>query len=185
MTLRKLQSKGKYYRCRAEDIHHTVLCFSKNGTPNTIDGKNNHPNTLSNTEETATCLVKNDTMILLQTASGCIMNITKDQFCVVNILLGTGSQQMFISDRVVNELKLKPLCKVDIGVSEFLNAKESKMKLNEYEIVVKLLCTDESKVITALRVPKICNDIKKQSYRFAVEKYGFLQNLQLANQGHS
>ena len=26
---------------------------------------------------------------------------------------------------------------------------------------------------------------KKQSYRFAVKKYGFLQNLQLANQGHS
>ena len=113
------------------------------------------------------------------------MNITKDQFCVVNILLDTGSQQTFISDQVANKLKLKPLHKIDMGVSRFLNTKESKTKLNEYEIAVKSLCTDERKVITALGVPKIHTDIKKQSYRFAVEKYGFLQNLQLANQGHS
>ena len=64
------------------------------------------------------------------------MNITQDQFWVVNILLETGSQETFMSDQVVNELKLKPLCKVDMGVSAFLNTKESKMKLNEYEIVV-------------------------------------------------
>ena len=96
--------------------------------PNTIDGKNNHPSTLNDTGEKATCLVKNDTTILLQTASGCIMNITEYQFCVENILLDFGSQQTFISDRVVNELKLKPLRKVDMGVSAFLNAKESKIE---------------------------------------------------------
>ena len=180
------KAKVKCYRCRAEGSHHTVFLFSKNGTRNTIDGKNNHHNTLNETEETATCLVKNDTTILLQRASGCIMNITEDQFCVVNILLDTGSQQTFISDRVVNELKLKPLRKVGMRIIAFLNTKESKMKLNnEYEIVVKSLYTNERKAITALGVPKICTDIKKQSCRFAVEKYGFLQNLQLANQWYS
>ena len=94
---------------------------------------------MNETEETSTCLVENDTTILLQTASGCIMNITEDQFCVVNILLDTGSQQMFMSDGVVNDLKLKTLCQVDMGVNAFLNAKESRMKLNEYEIIVNLL----------------------------------------------
>ena len=54
--------------------------FFKNGTLNTIDDKNNHPDTLNETEETATFLVKNDTTILLQTAGRCIMNITQDQF---------------------------------------------------------------------------------------------------------
>ena len=100
------------------------MCFSKNGTLNIIDGKNNHPNALNETEETATCLVKNDTAILLQTASRCITNMTEDQFYVENILLDTGSQQTFISDRVADELKLKPLCKVDMGVITFLNTKE-------------------------------------------------------------
>ena len=112
------------------------------------------------------------------------MNITEDQFCIVNILLDSGSQQTFISDRVVNELKLKPLRQFDMGVA-FFNTKESNIKLNEYEIFVTLPRTDERKVITALGVPKMCADIKKQSHRFAVEKYRFLRNVQLANQGHS
>ena len=118
------KAKVQCYRCRAEGSHHAALCFSKNGTRNIIDGKNNHPDTLNETEETATCLVKNDTAILLQTAGRCITNMTEDQFYVENILLDTGSQQTFISDRVVDELKLKPLCKVDMGVSAFLDTKE-------------------------------------------------------------
>ena len=121
----------------------------------------------------------------MQTASGFIMNITEDQFCVVNILLDTGSQQTFMSDRVVNELKLKPLRKDDMGVSAFFEYKRIKDEMEWIWNVIKSLFTDERKVITALGVPKICTDIKKQLHRFAVEKYGFLQNLQLANQGHS
>ena len=58
------------------------------------------------------------------------------------------------------------------------------MKLSEYEIVVKSICNDQRRVITALGVPKICSELKNQSYRIAVEKYSFLQNLQLANQAH-
>ena len=42
-----------------------------------------------------------------------------------------------MSDRVINELKLKPLSQVDMRVSKFLNTEESNMTLNEYEIVVK------------------------------------------------
>ena len=48
-----------------------------------------------------------------------------------------------------------------MGVCAFLNTKESKINMNEYEIVVKSLYTDERKVITALGVPKIYTDIKK------------------------
>ena len=33
-------------------------------------------------------------------------------------------------------------------------------------------------------MPKICSELKNQSFRIAVEKYSFLQNLQLANQAH-
>ena len=48
-----------------------------------------------------------------------------------------------------------------MGVCAFLNTKESKINMNEYEIVVKSLYTDKRKVITALGVPKIYTDIKK------------------------
>ena len=44
------KAKVKWNYCQAEGSHHTALCFSENGTLNTIDSKNNHPNTLNNTE---------------------------------------------------------------------------------------------------------------------------------------
>ena len=58
------------------------------------------------------------------------------------------------------------------------------MRLSEYEIVVKSISNDQRKVTTALGVPKISSELKNQSFRIAVEKYIFLQNLQLANQAH-
>ena len=91
------------------------------------------------------------------------MNKRKDQFCVVNVLFDTGSQQTFISDRLVKELKLAPLRQIDMEVSAFLNTEESNMKLSENEIVVKSVCNDQRKVITALGVPKICSELKNQS----------------------
>ena len=112
------------------------------------------------------------------------MNKREDQFFVVNVLFDTGSQKTFISDRLVKELKLGPLRQINMEVSAFLNSEESNMKLSEYEIVVKSICNDQRRVITALSVPKICSELKNRSYRIAVEKYSFLKNLQLANQAH-
>ena len=69
-------------------------------------------------------------------------------------------------------------------VSAFLNSEESNMKLSEYEIVVKFICNDQRRIIAALGVPKIRSELKNWSYQIAVEKYSFLQNLQLASQAH-
>ena len=109
------------------------------------------------------------------------MNKPEDQFCVVNVLFDTGSQQTFISDRLVKKLKLAPSRQIDMEVSAFLNTEETNMKLSE---VIKSICNDQRRVITALGVPKICSELKNQSYRTAVVKYSFLKNLQLANQAH-
>ena len=183
------KTKIKCFRCKAEGNHHTAICYPKNcsqhTSPNTANSEQNNSNiTTPANEQTSTCLVKSDTTIVLQTASACVMNKSEDQFCVINVLFDTGSQQTFISDRLVKELKLAPLRQIDVEVSAFLNTEESNMKLSEYEIVVKSVCNDQRRVITALGVPKICSELKNQSYRIAVEKYSFLQNLQLANQAH-
>ena len=96
-------------------------------------------------------------------------------------MFDTGSQQTFPSDRLVKKLKLSPLGQTDMEVSIFLNTEESNMKLSEDEISVKSVCNDQRRVTTALGVPKICRELKNQSYQIAVGKYSFLQNVQLAN----
>ena len=179
------RNKIKCFRCKAEENHHTALCYPENYSQHTTNSdQNNSSITPPANEQTATCLVKSDTTIVLQTASACVMNKREDQFCVVNVLFDTGSKQTFISDQLAKELKLAPLRQINMEVSAFLNTEESNMKLSEYEIVVKSICNDQRRVITALGVPKICSELKNQSYRIAVEKYSFLQNLQLANQAH-
>ena len=78
---------------------------------------------------------KKNTTISLQTVSGCIVNKTKEQFCVANILLDTGSGHFDVA---------------------FLNKKKSNMKSNELEVVALSLRTDERKAITMLEIPEIC-----------------------------
>ena len=183
------RTKIKCFRCKAEGNHHTALCYPKNyskhTSPNTTNSDQNNSNIMTPAnEQAATCLVKSDTTIVSQTASACVMNKPEDQFCFINVLLDTGSQQTFISDRLVKQLKLVPLRQIEMEVSALLNTEESNMKLSEYEIVVKSVCNDQRRVITALGVPKICSELKNQSYQIAVEKGSFQQNLHLENQAH-
>ena len=53
-------------------------------------------------------------------------------------------------------------------VGAFLNTEESNMKLSKYEIVVKSVCNDQRRVITALVLPKIYSELKNHSNLIAV-----------------
>ena len=71
------------------------------------------------TEENITCLVKINANILLQTANALVTDKNETQVCAIKLLLDTGSQQTFITQRLVDELKLKPLREINMKVSSF------------------------------------------------------------------
>ena len=96
----------KCYKCKKEGDHHTALC-----NPNKVS---DYP-----TEEEITCLVKNNTNILLQTANALVTDKNETQVCAIKLLLDAGSQQTFITQRVVDELKLNPLREINMEVSSF------------------------------------------------------------------
>ena len=91
----------KCYKCKKEGDHHTGLC-----NPNKVS--ENSP------EEEITCLVKNNTKILLRTANALVSYKNETQVCAIKLLLDAGSQQTFITQRVVDELKLKPLREINM-----------------------------------------------------------------------
>ena len=70
----------KCYKCKKEGDHHTALC-----NPNKV---NDNP-----TGEEITCLVKNNTNILLQTASALVTDKNETQVFAIKLLLDVGSQQ--------------------------------------------------------------------------------------------
>ena len=100
------KSSIKCYKCKKEGDYHTALC---------------NPNKVSDnpTEEEITCLAKNNTNILLQTANALVTDKNETQVSAIKLLLDAGSQQTFITQRVVDELKLNPLREINMEVSSF------------------------------------------------------------------
>ena len=45
------KAKVKCYCRQADGSHHIALCFSENGTPNTISSANDHSNALNNDDD--------------------------------------------------------------------------------------------------------------------------------------
>ena len=92
------------------------------------------------------------------------------QVCAIKSLLDAGSQQTFITQRVVDELKLKLLREINKKVSSFLSKKEGVMKLKEYELNVKNMDSSSGKLIKCLCVSEICPNIKGQSVNQELKK---------------
>ena len=82
-----------------------------------------NPNKFSDntTEEEITCIVKNNTNILLQTANALVTDKNETQVCAIKLLLDVGWQQTCITQRLVDEIKLKPLREINMEVSIFLS----------------------------------------------------------------
>ena len=91
--------------------HHTPLC-----NPNKIN--DNPP------EAEITCLVKSKTNLLQQTANTLVTNKNETQVCVIKLLLHAGSQQTFITQSIVDELKLKPIREINIEVGKLFWAED-------------------------------------------------------------
>ena len=114
--------KIKCFKCKTEG-HHTALCNpllkTSQDQASSDDKKDN----------SASCLIKNNTSILLQTANAIATDDKQNQCCAVKILLDPGSQQTFITQRIADELKLKPIREISMRVSGFLSHRDGEMKL--------------------------------------------------------
>ena len=75
-------------------------------------------------EEEITSLVKGKTNLLQQTANTLVKNKNETQVCVIKLLLHAGSQQTFITQSIVDELKLKPIREINIEVCKLFWAED-------------------------------------------------------------
>ena len=133
-------------------------------------------------DNSASCLRKNNTSILLQTANAIATDEKQNQCCAVKILLDIGSQQTFITQRIADELKLKPIRKISMGVSGFLSHRDGEMKLKEYEIIIlPMNSSKQNHKVKVLCVPNICSKIKGQNLSCVIKNHDFIRKLQLAD----
>ena len=74
----------------------------------------------------------------------------------VKLLLDPGSQQTFVTEKIINNLDLKPVRSVNMGISGFLSNKEGEMSLKEYELKITSMDGKYTNLINVLSVTKIC-----------------------------
>ena len=58
--------------------------------------------------------------------------------------------------KIINNLDLKSLRPVNMGISGFLSNKEGEMSLKEYELKITSIDGKYANIINVLDVPKIC-----------------------------
>ena len=159
--------KIKCSKCKKEVNHHTALCnpnYSKNVTG----------------DSAITCLIKNNTSVLLQTANVLISDKKCDKRRGVKLLLDPGSQQTFAAEKIFNTLDLKPVRSVNVGISRFLSNKEGEMSLKEYKLKITSMDGKYTNLINALGLAKICPNIQGQNLSCVIQNHEFSKELQLA-----
>ena len=75
-------------------------------------------------------------------------------------MLDPGSQQAFVTKKIINTLDLKRVRSVNMGISGFLSNKEGEMSLKEYELKITSMDGKYTSLINALGVPKMCPNVQ-------------------------
>ena len=145
-----MQSEDYIFKCKKEGNHHTALCDPKYS--NNVVG-----------DSAITCLIKNNTSVLLQTENVLISDKKCDKYLGVRLLLDPGSQQTFVTEKIINTLDLKPVRFVNVEISGFLSNKEGEMSLKEYELKITSIDGKYTNLINVQGVPKICPNIQGQN----------------------
>ena len=86
--------KIKCFKCKKKGNYHSASCNPKYS--NNVAG-----------DPAITCLIKNNTSVLLQTANVLISDKKCDKHGGVKLLSDPGSQQTFVTGKIINTLDLK------------------------------------------------------------------------------
>ena len=156
--------KIKCFKSKKEGNHHTALCNPK------------YSNNMAGDSAT-TCLIKNNTSVLLQTANVLISDKKCEKHRGVKLLLEPGSQQTFVAEKIINTLDLKRVRSVNMGIRGFLSNKEGEMSLKEYELKITSMDGKYTSLINALGVPKICPNIQGQNLSCVTQDHEFTKEL--------
>ena len=120
--------------------------------------------------------------VLLQTAQA---NITQSDATVnsvkVRVILDSGSQRSYITNRVRNQLDL-PTERTDRMVIKTFDSEEERIqRCDSVKFVLKSQHDQSERNLSAYVVPKICESLQHQFISHAQQSYDHLRNLNLAN----
>ena len=182
--VRHCPSKFKCPKCG--NNHHISLCEGikprEDPTKPNQNQKQQPPFQAKGNEASTNVCANSNVSVLLQTAKAMVgnPNVPQQQKLQSRIVFDSCSQRSYISNRLKNSLGVQPVNKQSLLVKTFGN---DSPKLMSCDLVqVSITATDGLELyVNAFSVPVICSPISNQAVEVAVEKYPYLNGLDLAD----
>ena len=128
-------------------------------------------------------MVDAKTSILLQTATAVVSDNIEKRSVPVKILLGSGSQRTYLSERIVKHLNLKLINTQVMTIKTFGNDDEKAIEMNEYSFCVKSLNNGCNVYMRGFAMPLICSPLSGQRLDVVSTQFPILKGLDLADKG--
>ena len=115
----------------------------------------------------------------LQTASAVVSNLNSSERKNTLLLLDSGSQRSYISEKLRNELNLPTLRRERLFIKTFGNTNS---KCKSVDIVpLNVITSNKTITIEAICTPDICDSLTNQNVKAVSTNYNNLKNLKLAD----
>ena len=121
--------------------------------------------------------------ILLQTASAVVSNLNCSERKNTLLLLDSGSQRSYISEKLRNELNLPTLRRERLLVKTFGNS-NSKCK-NVDRVPLNVITSNKMITIAAICTPDICDPLTNQNVKAVSTNYNRVKNLKPADSSNT
>ena len=187
---------NKCYNCKGR--HHASLCTTKTGQPAPVESErlsSSRPAPLNpeapayappnqtdtSTETSGTLWTFSNNEVLLQTAEVSLFNPNSPEDCVkALVVLDTGSQRSYLTDRMKNLLSLTPTGTQKLSIVTFGAVQQTQSKHDYVKVGIKLR-SGEKMYLSMFTVPTICEPIHGQPVVHYQELYPHLNGLDLAD----
>ena len=119
----------------------------------------------------------------MQTASAVVPNLNRSEGKSTLLLLKSGSQPSYISEKLRNELNLPTLRRACLFIKIFGN---SNSKCKRVDIVpLNVITSNKTITIEAICTPDICDPLTNQNVKAVPTNYNHLKNLKLADSSNT
>ena len=119
----------------------------------------------------------------MQTASAVVPNLNRSEGKSTLLLLKSGSQPSYISEKLRNELNLPTLRRACLFIKIFGN---SNSKCKRVDIVpLNVITSNKTITIEAICTPDICDPLTNQNVKAVSTNYNHLKNLKLADSSNT
>ena len=178
---RNCNSKIQCLGCQRR--HHLAVCDGRgarasDNSDSAVDGASNQPESA-----TSAMHVSSGMHVFLQTAQVVLSKPGLEGTKKLNVraTFHTGAQRSYVSQRVVDALKLETINTEKLGINTFGNQKQEVQAVNLVELALSKPETGFKLTLNAFSVPHICSELHGQDLNWVKENYPHLREIEFAD----